>query len=283
MLINTASPRRSFSVPINMNLHGARRRPTREIFHPIAVQEPERRRGGGWREGERAKAQVTVSSVGEDRAVLLGFAMMAFSVLMYFVVGITLVKPHLSSDWNIEASCILVQVDVLDEWADCRGVSTVPCLMVLVNISTSEQTTHLRYDEESVLLNNKCFYIPKCQTDRKVLVDEVHKIKNALVETPGSVLRCLLEPRKYPGDAILKRKYTLCLALWSLLWPSLMLCGGALLVGLVKLNHRLTHLCTELGKEAADGRPTTTKITRGKLYQHLGCSADGLAHGGLTG
>uniref|UniRef100_A0A3P9APU9 Potassium calcium-activated channel subfamily M regulatory beta subunit 3 n=1 Tax=Esox lucius TaxID=8010 RepID=A0A3P9APU9_ESOLU len=215
MLLNTASPRRSFSVPINMNLQGARRRPT------------------------RAKAQVTVSSVGEDRAVLLGFAMMSFSVLMYFLVGITLVKPHLSSDWNQEASCILVRVYVLDEWADCRGASTVPCLKVLVNFSTSEQV-RLHYDEESVLLNNECFYIPKCQQDRKALVDEVQKIKDVLAETRGSALRCLWEPAKYPDDAILKRKYTLGLALWSLLWPSLMLAGGALLVGLVKLNQGLT-------------------------------------------
>uniref|UniRef100_A0A6Q2X971 Potassium calcium-activated channel subfamily M regulatory beta subunit 3 n=1 Tax=Esox lucius TaxID=8010 RepID=A0A6Q2X971_ESOLU len=205
--------------------------------------------GGGGREGERAKAQVTVSSVGEDRAVLLGFAMMSFSVLMYFLVGITLVKPHLSSDWNQEASCILVRVYVLDEWADCRGASTVPCLKVLVNFSTSEQV-RLHYDEESVLLNNECFYIPKCQQDRKALVDEVQKIKDVLAETRGSALRCLWEPAKYPDDAILKRKYTLGLALWSLLWPSLMLAGGALLVGLVKLNQGLAHLCTELGKEA---------------------------------
>lgn len=35
------------------------------------------------------------SSVGEERAILLGFTMMAFSVLMFFVVGITTVKPYI--------------------------------------------------------------------------------------------------------------------------------------------------------------------------------------------
>uniref|UniRef100_A0AAY5K490 Potassium calcium-activated channel subfamily M regulatory beta subunit 3 n=1 Tax=Esox lucius TaxID=8010 RepID=A0AAY5K490_ESOLU len=174
----------------------------------------------------RAKAQVTVSSVGEDRAVLLGFAMMSFSVRHFPPV------------------CILVRVYVLDEWADCRGASTVPCLKVLVNFSTSEQV-RLHYDEESVLLNNECFYIPKCQQDRKALVDEVQKIKDVLAETRGSALRCLWEPAKYPDDAILKRKYTLGLALWSLLWPSLMLAGGALLVGLVNQWDR----CSETWKK----------------------------------
>uniref|UniRef100_A0A674ESA9 Potassium calcium-activated channel subfamily M regulatory beta subunit 3 n=1 Tax=Salmo trutta TaxID=8032 RepID=A0A674ESA9_SALTR len=208
----------------------------------------------------RAKSQVTASSVGEDRAMLLGFTMMAFSVLMYFLIGITLVKPHLNSDWHEEASCLLVQVDVLDEWANCRGVSTAPCLRVLVNLSTSGQKARLHYDEESVLLNpevqlkSECFYIPKCQVDRKVLVDEVQKIQNTLEETQGSELHCLSDPRKYPEDTILKRKYTLGLALWSLLWPSMILGGGALLVSLVKLNQRLAHLCTELGNEAARGR-----------------------------
>ncbi|XP_041697286.1 calcium-activated potassium channel subunit beta-3 [Coregonus clupeaformis] len=269
MLLNTASPRKSFSVPININLQGARRRQTREIFHPSAAREQVWRLGDYGCGGERAKAQVTASSVGEDRAMLLGFTMMAFSVLMYFLVGITLVKPHLNSDWHEEASCLLVQVDVLDEWADCRGVSTAPCLKVLVNLSTSGQKARLHYDEESVLLNPECFYIPKCQVDRKVLVDEVQKILNTLEEIQGSALRCLSDPRKYPKDTILKRKYTLDLVLWSLLWPSLMLGVGALLVGLVKLNQRLAHLCTELGNEAAEGRLTTMTNTQGKLYQLL--------------
>ena len=42
------------------------------------------------------KAQIPVSSAGEDRAILLGFTMMAFSVLMFFVVGITTVKPYVN-------------------------------------------------------------------------------------------------------------------------------------------------------------------------------------------
>ncbi|KAF3827323.1 hypothetical protein GH733_002809, partial [Mirounga leonina] len=35
------------------------------------------------------------SSAGEDRAMLLGFAMMGFSVLMFFLFGITILKPFL--------------------------------------------------------------------------------------------------------------------------------------------------------------------------------------------
>lgn len=61
-----------------------------------AVQEQEWSRGGDGRGGQRARSQMPVSSVGEDRAILLGFTMMAFSVLMFFVVGITMVKPFVN-------------------------------------------------------------------------------------------------------------------------------------------------------------------------------------------
>ncbi|XP_046882874.1 calcium-activated potassium channel subunit beta-3 [Hypomesus transpacificus] len=265
MLLNTASPRKSFSIPININLQGARRRQTREVLHTGAAQDL------AGREGEKAKSQMTVSSVGEDRAVLLAFAMMAFAVLMFFVVGIIYVKPYLNSHWDEEANCSLVQSDVLEEWVDCRGVSMAPCLRVLVNITQSGQKAHFHYDEESVLLNPLCFYVPKCQRDRKELESEVHNIKSYLEELRelGNSLTCLTNPGRYPEDAILTRQHTLRQALFSLLWPCLMLAGGTLLVVLVKLNQRLDLLCSELqGRGQVEGRQTSTH-TRGKLYQVL--------------
>lgn len=57
-----------------------------------------------------------------------------------------------SSKWEEEASCVLLQADILEEWVDCRGVSTVPCLRVTVNLTDSNQRTFLHFDEESVLL-----------------------------------------------------------------------------------------------------------------------------------
>ena len=57
-----------------------------------------------------------------------------------------------SSNWEAEARCVLLQADILDEWVDCRGVSTVPCLRVTVNLTDSNQRAFLHFDEESVLL-----------------------------------------------------------------------------------------------------------------------------------
>ena len=121
------------------------------------------------------------------------------------------------------------------------------------------------------LLIPQCFYVPKCQRDRKELESEVHNIKSYLEELRelGNSLTCLTNPGRYPEDAILTRQHTLRQALFSLLWPCLMLAGGTLLVVLVKLNQRLDLLCSELqGRGQVEGRQTSTH-TRGKLYQVL--------------
>lgn len=55
-----------------------------------------------------------------------------------------------SSNWE-EAGCTLLRTEILAEWVDCRGVSTVPCLRAQVNLTASNQTAFLHFDEEPVL------------------------------------------------------------------------------------------------------------------------------------
>lgn len=55
-----------------------------------------------------------------------------------------------SSNWE-EASCVLLRTEILEEWVDCRGVSTVPCLRAQVNLTGFNQTAFLHFDEELVL------------------------------------------------------------------------------------------------------------------------------------
>ncbi|KAG7525119.1 calcium-activated potassium channel subunit beta-3-like [Solea senegalensis] len=268
MFLNTTSPRKSFSVPININLQGARRRQTREFLSSAAVHDQDWCRGGDGRGGQRARSQVPVSSVGEDRAILLGFTMMAFSVLMFFLVGITMIKPFVTSKWEEEAGCVLVQADILKEWVDCRGISTVPCLRVMVNLTGSNQSAFLHLDEESVLLAPECFYLPKCRMDRTDLQAEVQRVKKALDVQLGSASSCFTDRTRHPSDVILSRKYTWKKALFALLWPCVMLGGGALLVGLVKLTQCLAHLSAEVCSQGAGSR-LTTRYTQGKLYRLL--------------
>ncbi|XP_014847217.1 PREDICTED: calcium-activated potassium channel subunit beta-3-like [Poecilia mexicana] len=267
MFLNTASPRRSFSIPININLHGARRRQTREIQHTSATQEQERSQRGDGGGAEGARSQMSTSSVGEERAILLGFTMMAFSVLMFFVVGITTVKPYIDSCWE-EASCVLPQTDILEEWVDCRGVSTVPCLTVTVSVTGSNESAFLQFDEDSVFLPNECFYLPKCQMDRKGLQDEVQKVKKWVDGQLNNSSACFSDQKGHPNHVILNRKYTLQRALFGLLWPCLMLGGGSLLVGLVKLTQCLARLSTDVRSYSRGGR-RTLRSTQGKMYRLL--------------
>ncbi|XP_034039301.1 calcium-activated potassium channel subunit beta-3 [Thalassophryne amazonica] len=274
MSLSTASPRKSFSVPVNINLQGARRWQTRprELLHPVAVQEQEWTRGVDGRGGQRLQTQMPVSSIGEDRAILLGFTMMAFAVLMFFVVGITVVKPYINSNWEEEGGCVLLQTDMQDEWVDCRGVSTVPCLRVKVNVTGSEQTAFLHFDEESVLLTPECFYTPKCQMEKAELQQEVLIVKKNLDSKLGSRVSCFTDREKHPEDAILSRKYTLKMTQSALLWPCLMLGSGALLVGLVKLTQCLACLSAEVCSETT-GLKLTTVHAHGKLYKLLRTSS----------
>ncbi|KAK2822123.1 hypothetical protein Q5P01_022188 [Channa striata] len=217
---------------------------------------------------QRVRIQMPAMSVGEDRAILLGFAMIAFSVLMFFVVGITVVKPYINSKWEEKTTCVLVQTNILKDWVDCRGVSTVPCLRVTVNLTGSNQSAFLHFDEESVFLTPECFYIPKCRMDRTDLQAEVQNVKNILDTQLGSTSSCFMDHTRHPRDVILSRKYTLRRSLFALLWPCLMLVGGALLVGLVKLTQSLTRLSSEMCSETTVGR-MTPRYTHGKLYRLL--------------
>ncbi|XP_051901972.1 calcium-activated potassium channel subunit beta-3 isoform X1 [Hippocampus zosterae] len=272
MFLNTASPRRSFGIPININLQGARRRHARELLYRVTSQEKD---GGGIVEGageQRVRSQKLVASIGEERAILLGYGMMAFCVLMFFVVGITTVKPHVNGKWEEEDSCVLLHTEILDEWVDCRGVSRVPCLAVTVNLTRSNQKAFLHFDEESVMLAPKCFYMPKCTLEQTELEGEALKVKTNLDSQLGSASSCLTDLARHPGDVILSRKYTLRRTLYALLWPSLMLTGGALLVGLVKVTQCLAHLSAEICSVTA-GERMTSRYTRGKFFQLLQRSA----------
>ncbi|XP_029686692.1 calcium-activated potassium channel subunit beta-3 isoform X2 [Takifugu rubripes] len=262
MFLSASTPRRSFSIPVNINLQGARRRQGRELFQAGSPQELDWNRGLDAGGGQPSRAQLLVPSVGEDRAILLGFSMMAFSVLMLFLVGVTTVKPYLGSDWE-EAGCVLLGTEILEEWVECRGVSTVPCLRVTVNLTGSNQTALLHLDEDLVLRALECFYIPKCRMGRAELQKEVEEVKSSLDAQLVAPSSCLTDHSRHPRDAILNRKYTHSEAALALLWPGLLLGGGALLVVLVKLTQYLARLSAEACSGAAGGR------LEGKQYRLL--------------
>ncbi|XP_028831403.1 calcium-activated potassium channel subunit beta-3 [Denticeps clupeoides] len=255
--LTSLSLSRNGKIPAGNTHHqGIRRRQTREAFHPTSPLKRDR--------DTRAKTQVLVSSAGEDRAILLGITMIAFSILMFFVVGITLVKPHLQSDWGERTNCSISSIQFLNGSVDCRGRSSFRCLQVHVSVASIGRSVRLHDNEEALKLSPECFYIPKCQQDKLQLLQEGENIRQALEKSLGVSLLCRFDDERYPDDALLYRQLSRWTAAWYLLWPGLMLGGGALLLLLVKLSQHLAHLCSEL--ESGSKAPPAVLVP-GNFYQ----------------
>lgn len=121
-------------------------------------------------------------------------------------------------------------------------------------------------------VSRQCFYVPKCTMEQTELEGEALKVKTKLDSQLGSASSCLADLAGHPGDVILSRKYTLRRSLHALLWPSLMLAGGALLVGLVKVTQCLAHLSAQICGVTA-GERMTSRYARGKFFQLIQRSA----------
>lgn len=105
--------------------------------------------------------------------------------------------------------------------------------------------------------------------NRTELQREAERVKTTLDAHLHNSSWCFADLKGRPGVATLRRKQ----ALVALLWPGLMLGGGALLVGLVKLTQHLARLSSDvLGEAAAAGGGSSRSGSRhkqGKLYRLL--------------
>ncbi|KAL4608170.1 calcium-activated potassium channel subunit beta-3-like [Arapaima gigas] len=255
------SDRGSFSVPVHINLLNARRKQPRQMSR--TVSEADGRSQARYRGcGDRLSSPALMSSVGEDRALLLGFVMMGFAVLMYFLFGLTLVRPYLRSfsSWKEESNCTLIRAEIREDRVDCKEQGSYPCLQVWVNLSVfanlslSARPAVLQYDDDPVLLATKCFSVPRCQRSRKEVLEEARKIQQYLRERGRSPFLCHGSAEEQPERATLFRKYDGGLVTRYMLWATLVLTGGVGIVGLVKVNQRLSCMCDELEAQAGDRR-----------------------------
>ncbi|XP_072817505.1 calcium-activated potassium channel subunit beta-3 isoform X1 [Vicugna pacos] len=191
--------------------------------------------------------------------MLLGFAMMAFSVLMFFLLGITILKPFMLSTQREAANCTIIHTHIthwtdcaFSRGADCRGQGKYPCLQVLVNLTHSGQKALLHYNEVAVQTNSKCFYTPKCHRDRKDLLNSALGIKEFFDLKNGTPFSCFYSPDSQSKDVILIKKYDRMVIFHCLFWPSLTLVGGALIVGMVRLTQHLSLLCEKYSAALRD-------------------------------
>ncbi|XP_063056353.1 calcium-activated potassium channel subunit beta-2 [Engraulis encrasicolus] len=196
---------------------------------------------------------VTALRAGEDRAILLGLSMVLFSVMMYFVLGITMVRSYADSVWTEESSCTVINSTVVAEvnctyscGSDCWKSSRFPCLQVFVSLNTSGRVHRLSYNEEAQDSNPECFYVPKCRKDHSSMYSIVLNISEKL-KMHQQVL-CYHDPGEHQENVLLTRLYGRAAVFHSLFWPTCTLVCGTLIIAMVKLTQYLSILCERVSR-----------------------------------
>lgn len=196
---------------------------------------------------------VTALRAGEDRAILLGLSMVFLSVMMYFVLGITILRSYSDSVWTEESSCTVLNTTIV--WdvncsyscgSECWKNSRYPCLQVYVSLNASGKVLRLSLDEEAQDNNPECFYVPKCRKDYALTHTMVQNISERL--KIQQTVPCYSDPAEKQDSAILTRLYGRVAVFHSLFWPTCTLIGGTIIIAMVKLTQYLSIMCEQTGR-----------------------------------
>ncbi|XP_030288364.1 calcium-activated potassium channel subunit beta-2 isoform X1 [Sparus aurata] len=196
---------------------------------------------------------VTALRAGEDRAILLGLSMVFLSVMMYFVLGITILRSYSDSVWTDETSCTIVNCTIV--WdvncsyscgAECWKGSRYPCLQVYVSLNSSGKVIRLFHNEETQDSNPECFYIPKCHKDYAATHAIVQNISERL--RSQHTVQCFVDPKDRTDSAIMTQIYGQVAVFHSLFWPSCTLIGGTVIIAMVKLTQYLSIMSERLNR-----------------------------------
>ncbi|XP_048831914.1 calcium-activated potassium channel subunit beta-2-like [Brienomyrus brachyistius] len=199
------------------------------------------------------KKTVTALKAGEDRAIFLGLVMILCSIVIYFILGITIVRSYSDSVWTEESSCCVINSTIIGEinctyscGSDCRKTSKYPCLQVFVSLNASGKTVRLLLNEEMHIMNPDCFYVPKCQKDLVTMHTVIINIIGHLRLHPQ--FRCYHDPAEHQDSVLLTQLYSRTAVLQSLFWPTIIFFGGTIIIALVKLTQYLSILCEKINK-----------------------------------
>ncbi|XP_056372499.1 calcium-activated potassium channel subunit beta-1 [Hyla sarda] len=179
---------------------------------------------------------------GETRAVCLGIGMIICSVMMFFLLGVTVLPKYIKSVWTEETKCTLVQA-TFKETANCvhnsntklESILKYPCLEVLVNMNYSEDIFMLYHTEESPEWNNKCTYIPDCKENYTEVEMNIQEIQGKF--NKSSSFTCYFDPKGRQKSIILMRKFGPQKMISYFFWPTSMFTVGLFVVIIVKISH----------------------------------------------
>uniref|UniRef100_A0A4W3JYB6 Potassium calcium-activated channel subfamily M regulatory beta subunit 4 n=1 Tax=Callorhinchus milii TaxID=7868 RepID=A0A4W3JYB6_CALMI len=178
-------------------------------------------------------------SEAEDKSIRLGLFLMVSGIVSLFVLGFCWLNPALHNMQCKAANCSVVSLQQIGEMfectftcgADCKGTSLYPCLQIFVNNSESNSKALLHYDEQQLILNPKCSFIPPCERDNQKNSEIVMSWHEYWRDEIGSRdFICYINQHRRPDDALLKRVHDENVLLHCVLWPLLTLLVGVLIV-----------------------------------------------------
>ncbi|XP_061570900.1 calcium-activated potassium channel subunit beta-4-like [Cololabis saira] len=219
-------------------------------------------------------ARIRVSSEyseAEDKSIRLGLFLIACGVLSLFILGFCWLSPTLQSLQSRPANCTVVSVLRPEEMftcvftcgSDCRGTSLYPCLQVFVNLtgsgsgsgsgsrtgSGSRSPALLHFDEQQLLLNPKCSYVPPCERDNQKNRDSVLWWEDYFTrEVNTQAFTCFFNQQRRPDDVLWRRSHDASALLHCVLWPAVSLLLGTLIVLLTVLARALAARAEALQK-----------------------------------
>ncbi|KAK5877087.1 hypothetical protein CesoFtcFv8_026370 [Champsocephalus esox] len=187
-----------------------------------------------------AKIRVSYEySEAEDKSIRLGLFLIACGILSLFILGFCWLSPTLQSLQSKPANCTVVSVLRPEEMfeciftcgADCKGTSLYPCLQIFVNNSESNSVALLHFDEQQLVLNPKCSYVPPCERDNQKNRDSVLWWEDYFArEVSSQVFTCFFNRQRRPDDVLWRRSHDTSVLLHCVLWPMVSLLLGTLIV-----------------------------------------------------
>ncbi|KAL4660247.1 calcium-activated potassium channel subunit beta-4 isoform X2 [Arapaima gigas] len=187
-----------------------------------------------------AKIRVSYEySEAEDKSIRLGLFLIVFGILSLFILAFCLLSPTLQNMQSQAANCTVLSARQVDEHfecvftcgADCRGTATYPCLQVFVHNSESNSRALLHHDEQQLLLNPKCSYVPKCERDNQKNKEKVLEWLDFWTYNISSQsFTCFFNQQRRPDDVLWKRSLDENVLLHCVLWPLVSLLLGTLIV-----------------------------------------------------
>ncbi|KAJ8373769.1 hypothetical protein SKAU_G00043490 [Synaphobranchus kaupii] len=187
-----------------------------------------------------AKIRVSYEySEAEDKSIRLGLFLIVCGILSLFILCFCWLNPTLQNMQSKPANCTVISVRRVEEMfecvftcgADCKGTSLYPCLQVFVNNSESNSIALLHYNEQQLVLNPKCSYVPPCERDNQKNKESVLLWQDYWTgEGSSQSFTCFFNQQRRPDDVLFKPSDNERVLLHCILWPMVSLLVGTLIV-----------------------------------------------------